>query len=141
MSTGHSIDSIGQIIQERIDHYYLSFAQVGNTTTGLLPASFGRADHKLLAISSFVCKQSGTGRSPPRPPDCWEHSEGQDLEGRNGRRREDALGPPQQQPALIDIKRRPAEEIRGPKAMWRAAMAVNLIGPVSYFVVGRRRVS
>ena len=41
--------------------------------------------------------------------------------------------------ALIDIKRRPAEQIRGPKAMWRAAMAVNLIGPVSYFAVGRRR--
>ena len=41
--------------------------------------------------------------------------------------------------ALIDIKRRPAERIRGPKAMWRAAMAVNLIGPVSYFVIGRKR--
>jgi hypothetical protein len=43
--------------------------------------------------------------------------------------------------ALIDIKRRPADRIRGPKAMWRAAMAVNLIGPVSYFVVGRKRAS
>jgi hypothetical protein len=41
--------------------------------------------------------------------------------------------------ALIDIKHRPAERIRGSKAMWRAAMAVNLIGPVSYFVVGRKR--
>ena len=41
--------------------------------------------------------------------------------------------------ALLDIKRRPADRIRGPKALWRAAMAVNLLGPVSYFVVGRKR--
>jgi Phospholipase_D-nuclease N-terminal len=41
--------------------------------------------------------------------------------------------------ALVDIKRRPAARIRGPKAMWRAAMAVNLIGPVSYFLFGRKR--
>jgi hypothetical protein len=41
--------------------------------------------------------------------------------------------------ALIDIQRRPADQIRGPKALWRAAMAVNLLGPVSYFAVGRRR--
>ena len=41
--------------------------------------------------------------------------------------------------ALVDISRRPAARIRGPKAMWRAAMAVNLIGPVSYFVIGRKR--
>jgi hypothetical protein len=41
--------------------------------------------------------------------------------------------------ALVDIKRRPAEEIRGPKALWRAAMAVNLLGPLSYFAFGRRR--
>jgi hypothetical protein len=41
--------------------------------------------------------------------------------------------------ALIDIQRRPASQIRGPKALWRAAMAVNLLGPLSYFAVGRRR--
>ena len=41
--------------------------------------------------------------------------------------------------ALIDIQRRPASQIRGPKALWRAAMAVNLLGPVSYFAVGRKR--
>ena len=41
--------------------------------------------------------------------------------------------------ALMDIKRRPADRIRGPKALWRAAMAVNLLGPVSYFAVGRKR--
>ena len=41
--------------------------------------------------------------------------------------------------ALIDIKRRPADRIRGSKRLWRAAMVVNLLGPVSYFVFGRRR--
>jgi hypothetical protein len=41
--------------------------------------------------------------------------------------------------ALIDVKRRPADRIRGPKALWRAAMAVNLLGPVSYFTIGRKR--
>jgi hypothetical protein len=41
--------------------------------------------------------------------------------------------------ALVDIKRRPAGQIRGPKALWRAAMAVNLVGPLSYFAFGRRR--
>ena len=41
--------------------------------------------------------------------------------------------------ALIDIERRPAIQIRGPKALWRAAMAVNLLGPLSYFAIGRRR--
>jgi Phospholipase_D-nuclease N-terminal len=41
--------------------------------------------------------------------------------------------------ALVDIARRPADRIRGPKALWRAAMAVNLLGPVSYFLFGRKR--
>jgi hypothetical protein len=41
--------------------------------------------------------------------------------------------------ALIDIQRRPKSQIRGPKGLWRAAMAVNLVGPLSYFAVGRRR--
>lgn len=41
--------------------------------------------------------------------------------------------------ALIDIQRRPPSQIRGPKALWRAAMVVNLLGPLSYFLVGRRR--
>jgi FixJ family two-component response regulator len=40
--------------------------------------------------------------------------------------------------ALIDIQRRPADRIRGPKALWRAAMAINLIGPLSYFAIGRK---
>jgi len=41
--------------------------------------------------------------------------------------------------ALIDIQRRPKSQIRGPKTLWRAAMVVNLLGPVSYFTVGRKR--
>jgi hypothetical protein len=40
--------------------------------------------------------------------------------------------------ALIDIQRRPPSQIRGPKALWRAAMVVNLVGPLSYFAVGRK---
>jgi hypothetical protein len=44
--------------------------------------------------------------------------------------------------ALIDIKRRPASQIRGPKWLWAAMVAVvgsAGIVPVSYFVVGRRQ--
>jgi len=44
--------------------------------------------------------------------------------------------------ALIDIKRRPASQIRGQKRVWAAAVAiVNSAGvlPVSYFIFGRRR--
>jgi hypothetical protein len=42
--------------------------------------------------------------------------------------------------AAIDIKRRPAEQIRGPKWAWGAALIVNSAGivPLSYFVFGRR---
>jgi hypothetical protein len=43
--------------------------------------------------------------------------------------------------ALIDIKRRPASQIRGPKWLWATVVAVvgsaGLV-PVSYFVFGRR---
>ncbi|HXJ62543.1 MAG TPA: hypothetical protein VNN79_02210 [Actinomycetota bacterium] len=46
--------------------------------------------------------------------------------------------------ALIDMKNRPASEIRGPKWLWATSVAV--IGsagvlPVSYFLVGRRATS
>jgi len=40
---------------------------------------------------------------------------------------------------LRDIKRRPASQIRGPKLAWRAAAAVNTLGPLSYFLFGRRK--
>jgi len=41
--------------------------------------------------------------------------------------------------ALVDIKRRPAEQINGPKWMWSSLAFVNIIGPIAYFVFGRRR--
>ena len=44
--------------------------------------------------------------------------------------------------ALIDIKRRPASQIRGPKWLWATVVVlVNSFGgaPVSYFLFGRRR--
>ena len=41
--------------------------------------------------------------------------------------------------ALVDIRRRPQEEIRGSKRLWTAAAFVNFVGPLSYFVFGRRR--
>jgi hypothetical protein len=41
--------------------------------------------------------------------------------------------------ALADIYRRPAQEIRGDKRLWAVVAFVNFVGPVSYFVFGRRR--
>jgi hypothetical protein len=38
-----------------------------------------------------------------------------------------------------DLKSRPADQIRGNKAIWRAASAVNTIGSVEYWLLGRRR--
>jgi hypothetical protein len=43
--------------------------------------------------------------------------------------------------ALIDLKRRPADQVRGPKWLWATVLAI--VGsagilPVSYFVFGRR---
>lgn len=42
---------------------------------------------------------------------------------------------------LIDVKRRPASQIRGPKWLWTPLAFVNFFGPVSYFAFGRRRQS
>lgn len=41
--------------------------------------------------------------------------------------------------ALIDLKRRPAEEIYGKKGLWIGLVFINVIGPISYFVWGRKR--
>jgi hypothetical protein len=44
--------------------------------------------------------------------------------------------------ALIDIRRRPASQIRGPKWLWATVVAVVSsagVAPISYFVFGRRR--
>jgi hypothetical protein len=43
--------------------------------------------------------------------------------------------------ALIDLKRRPASQVRGPKWLWATMLAIVSsagILPVSYFVFGRR---
>ena len=44
--------------------------------------------------------------------------------------------------ALIDLKRRPATQIRGPKWLWATAVTVISsagVLPISYFVFGRRQ--
>ena len=46
--------------------------------------------------------------------------------------------------ALVDLKRRPAEQVRGSKKIWTAAIVLtNSAGavPVTYFLGGRRRQS
>jgi hypothetical protein len=41
--------------------------------------------------------------------------------------------------ALADIYRRPAEEVRGKKIVWTLVSFVNFVGPISYFLFGRKR--
>ncbi|HEV8163492.1 MAG TPA: hypothetical protein VGR74_03415 [Actinomycetota bacterium] len=44
--------------------------------------------------------------------------------------------------ALIDIRRRPASQIRGPKWLWASAVTVVSsagVLPLSYFIFGRRQ--
>ncbi|ACQ78450.1 conserved hypothetical protein [Beutenbergia cavernae DSM 12333] len=41
--------------------------------------------------------------------------------------------------AWRDLARREAQDVRGPKPLWAAIIAVNWVGPASYFLVGRRR--
>jgi hypothetical protein len=44
--------------------------------------------------------------------------------------------------ALIDIKRRPASQVRGPKWLWATVVTVVSsagVVPISYFVFGRRQ--
>jgi len=41
--------------------------------------------------------------------------------------------------ALWDIDHRPAAGIKGSKKAWTAASFVNFIGPIAYFVFGRKR--
>ncbi len=40
--------------------------------------------------------------------------------------------------ALWDIRRRPATEIRGRKELWMAISFINFIGPIAYFIFGRK---
>ena len=41
--------------------------------------------------------------------------------------------------AWVDLARRPAAQVRGPKAAWALGIAVNVVGPIAYFTVGRVR--
>ncbi len=44
--------------------------------------------------------------------------------------------------ALIDLKRRPASQVRGPRWLWAAVITVVSsagVVPIAYFVVGRRQ--
>ena len=41
--------------------------------------------------------------------------------------------------AWIDLARRPAAQVNGPKPAWAAAIALNVVGPLSYFKWGRRK--
>jgi len=40
--------------------------------------------------------------------------------------------------ALIDLARRPAEQVRGPKALWALGCFIQPIGPIAYLAAGRR---
>ncbi|MBC9225715.1 hypothetical protein GL325_05215 [Aeromicrobium sp. 636] len=39
---------------------------------------------------------------------------------------------------LWDLSRRPAERVRGPKLAWAVGAFVQPVGPLAYFVKGRR---
>jgi hypothetical protein len=41
--------------------------------------------------------------------------------------------------ALTDIRRRPADAIHGSKLLWTALAFVNFVGPIAYFLFGRKR--
>ena len=38
-----------------------------------------------------------------------------------------------------DLRRRPAELVRGPKLLWGPALSVQPFGPIAYLVWGRKR--
>ena len=40
--------------------------------------------------------------------------------------------------ALRDLRARPADEVRGPKGLWMAVAFINYVGPLAYFLVGRK---
>jgi hypothetical protein len=41
--------------------------------------------------------------------------------------------------ALLDLRRRPADRVNGPKPLWAAISFVNFVGPLAYFAFGRKR--
>lgn len=40
--------------------------------------------------------------------------------------------------AAVDLVRRPADQVRGPKLLWAAGLVVQPVGPIAYLAVGRR---
>lgn len=40
--------------------------------------------------------------------------------------------------AWVDLSRRPAEQVRGPKWIWALAQLVNGFGPAAYWSIGRK---
>jgi hypothetical protein len=43
--------------------------------------------------------------------------------------------------ALRDLRRRPAGQVRGPKVAWGLGVFVQPVGPIAYFIAGRRPAS
>lgn len=43
--------------------------------------------------------------------------------------------------ALRDLRRRPAEAVNGSKKLWTVLVFINFIGPIAYFVFGRKRLA
>lgn len=41
--------------------------------------------------------------------------------------------------AMIDICRRPAQQIKGSKTKWRLISLIDFFGPLSYFIFGRKK--
>ncbi|HZA33163.1 MAG TPA: hypothetical protein VE462_16785 [Propionibacteriaceae bacterium] len=43
--------------------------------------------------------------------------------------------------ALYDLRKRRADQVRGPKRIWALVCGVNYLGlgPIAYFLIGRRR--
>ncbi len=41
--------------------------------------------------------------------------------------------------ALWDLRRRSAEQINGQKRLWNLIVLINFVGPIAYFVFGRKR--
>jgi hypothetical protein len=39
---------------------------------------------------------------------------------------------------LRDLAQRPAERVRGPKALWAPALSIQPVGPIAYLVWGRK---
>lgn len=43
--------------------------------------------------------------------------------------------------AWADLAQQPAKNVNGPKKLWAVLIAVNWVGPIAYFVKGRRSTS